>query len=95
MKAGGSAIRSACIRRNGRPDDVADPGEKHDVAKEHPDQVAQLELLLNDYAKEAKPSLYFLEYLPFIVQDVKHAEMAYDGDEDSGQEDENTLLPFR
>jgi len=49
--------------------------------------------LLNDYAKGAKASLYFKEYLPFIIQDVKTSDMVYSGDEDSGQEGEIPALP--
>jgi arylsulfatase A-like enzyme len=70
-----------------------DVGEKNNVAKEYPKKVAELEALLNDYAKGAKASLYFKEYLPFIIQDVKTSDMVYSGDEDSGQEGEIPVLP--
>ncbi len=62
-----------------------DPSEKHNLAGQYPKKVAELSALLNGYAKESKPALYFKEYMPFVMQDAKNAEMVYDGDEDSGQ----------
>ncbi len=70
-----------------------DPGEKKDLAKQCPEQVAQLEALLNDYARQSTAALYFREYLPFVVHDAKNATMVYDGDEDSGQPGEKPVLP--
>lgn len=55
--------------------------------------MAELEELLNEYAKGATQALYFKEYLPFIVEDYKTSEMKYMGDEDSGQEGEIPVLP--
>ncbi len=72
---------------------VADVGEKNNLAKENPKKVAELEKLLNNYAKESKQALYFKEYMPFIIEDYKASEMNYNGDEDSGQEDEIPVLP--
>jgi hypothetical protein len=74
-------------------DVVADEGEKNNLAKENPEKVAELEMLLNSYAKDAKHALYFKEYLPFIVEDYKTSEMTYSGDEDSGQPGEIPVLP--
>ena len=74
--------------------DVAhDIGEKNNVAEANPKKVAELEALLNDYAKGATQALYFKEYIPFIVEDYKTSEMSYSGDEDSGQEGEVPVLP--
>ena len=70
-----------------------DPSEKNNVAKQHPEKVQELEMVLNEYAKQAKGSLYFKEYLPFIIHDTKNAQMVYDGDEDSGQPGEKPNLP--
>jgi arylsulfatase A-like enzyme len=74
-------------------DVVADPSEEKNMARQHPRRVAELEALLNEYAKQAKPALYFTEYMPFIIQDVTTADLRYDGDEDSGQPGERPALP--
>ena len=70
-----------------------DLGEKNNIAEQNPEKVKHLEKVLNDYAKESKPALYFKEYLPFIIKDYKTATMNYDGDEDSGQPGEIPSLP--
>ncbi len=70
-----------------------DPGEEHDLAANHPARVIHLEALLNEYAGDAKPSLFIKEYMPFIRQDAETAEMVYEGDEDSGQPGERPALP--
>jgi len=71
----------------------ADPGENNNLEKQYPDVVKQLEARLNEYAKSAKASLYFKEYMPFIMEDYKTSSMVYDGDEDSGQPGEKPVLP--
>lgn len=70
-----------------------DIGEQKNIAKNNPKKVEELEKLLNSYAKESTQSLYFKEYMPFIIQDYKTSEMSYNGDEDSGQDDETPVLP--
>ena len=70
-----------------------DPAEKNNVAEQHSEKVHELEALLNEYAKQAKGSLYLKEYMPFIIHDTKNAQMVYDGDEDSGQPGEKPNLP--
>lgn len=71
----------------------ADPGEQENLADLHPDIVQEMTVLLNEYAKGAKASLYFKEYMPFIVEDYKTSSMEYNGDEDSGQPGEIPVLP--
>lgn len=70
-----------------------DPSEKNNIAEQHSEKVHELEEVLNDYAKQAKGSLYLKEYMPFIINDTKNAQMVYDGDEDSGQKGETPVLP--
>jgi len=70
-----------------------DPGKKNNVAKHHPEMVNELEDILNQYAKQAKGSLFFKEYMPFVKHDINNAEMVYMGDEDGGQPGEIPALP--
>jgi len=69
-----------------------DPGEKKNIAKKHPEKVNELEEILNDYAAQAKGSLFLKEYMPFVIHDANNLNMEYDGDEDAGQPDEKPLL---
>ncbi len=70
-----------------------DPAEKNNVAEQHSEKVHELEMILNEYAKQATGSLYLKEYMPHIIYDTKNAQMVYDGDEDSGQPGEKPILP--
>jgi len=70
-----------------------DIAEKKNIAEQNPEKVHELEMILNEYAKQAKASLYLKEYMPFIINDTKNAQMMYDGDEDSGQPGEKPVLP--
>ncbi len=71
----------------------ADPGEQDNLVELHSEIVQEIKVLLNEYAKEAQASLYFKEYMPFIVEDYKTSSREYDGDEDSGQPGEKPALP--
>lgn len=71
----------------------ADPGEDHNLAQQHPEKVEELEKILNGYAKQATGSLFFKEYMPFVVYDANNAEMVFVGDEDAGHEGETPVVP--
>lgn len=70
-----------------------DPGEKNNVAEQHPEKVKELEVILNQYAKQAKGSLFIREYMPFIKNDFQKADLAFEGNEDAGQPGEKPVLP--
>jgi arylsulfatase A-like enzyme len=70
-----------------------DPSETNNIASTNPKKVAELEEILNSYAKESNGSLFIKEYMPFIKNDFQKATLAFDGNEDAGAVGEKPRLP--
>ena len=71
-----------------------DLSEKHNVADQYPKKVRELETLLNEFAKQSKGSLFINSYLPFVKDDFKHFEHAFEDNEDAGKPREKPIMPL-
>ena len=70
-----------------------DQSEKNNIAEQHPKVTKELERRLNEYAKQAKRSLFVKEYMPFVIEDASGPILQFD--EDGGHADEKTNLPAK
>jgi len=71
-----------------------DPGEKDNLSDQYPEKVKELEDILNRYARQSQAALFLSSYMPFVKQHFDKASLAYDGDEDMGQPNEDPVLPY-
>lgn len=71
-----------------------DIAEEKNLAAKYPEKVAELETLLNDYAKQAKSPLFLTSYMPFVQDDFKNIEHVFEGNEDGGLPGEKPVVPI-